>query len=140
VEYDFINCTIESKSLLLTTAFKVNSVNREHMNFTTKEELDIWDRQKHGKWSQFVLEICVPKKKLKTVKISDKESFYIHDTCILVVLKQEHDKDTVRYRYSHVIHLHQWSWTKSVRCTSYTAKHRYLHVRYIYISGSEPRA
>jgi len=46
------------------------------MNFTTNEEL----------------EICVPKKKLKTVKISDEESFSIHDTSISVVLNQRHDE------------------------------------------------
>lgn len=47
--YDFIKCTKESKSHLFKTAFKVNSVNREHMNFTTEEEMDICDRRKHGK-------------------------------------------------------------------------------------------
>jgi hypothetical protein len=40
----------------IETAFTVNSLNKEHKNFKTKE-LDIYDRQKHGKLSQFVLEI-----------------------------------------------------------------------------------
>ena len=35
----------------------------------------------------------MPKKKLKTVKISDEESFYIHDTSISVVLNQGHDEE-----------------------------------------------
>ena len=32
------------------------------------------------------------KKKKKRLKIGDKESFYIHDTSILVVLNQEHEE------------------------------------------------
>jgi hypothetical protein len=47
--FAFINCTTESKLHLFKTAFNVNSVNIEHMNFTTKEELDICDRLKYAK-------------------------------------------------------------------------------------------
>jgi len=89
--YDFIKCTKESKSHLFKTAFKVNSVNREHMNFTTEEEMDICDRRKHGKWSHLFWTFVYQRKKLKTVKISDEESFYIHDTSVSVVLNQGHD-------------------------------------------------
>lgn len=77
--FAFINCTTESK-LHFKTAFNVNSVNTEHMNFTTKEELDICDTET-CQTSQFVL-----------VKISYKDSFYIHDTSISVVLNQKHDE------------------------------------------------
>jgi hypothetical protein len=80
------------------------------MHFTTKE-MDICDRQKHGKCSQFVLDICVTKKKLKTVKIRDEESFYIHDTSIRVVLNQGQDEELRHCQiqvFTYVIHLHQW--------------------------------
>jgi len=40
-----------------------------------------------------------------------------------------YSSDTVRYRHSHVIQLHQWFRTKSVRYTSYNVKHRYLHIQ-----------
>lgn len=42
--------------------------------------------------SQFVPEIHVPKVKLKTVKTSYKESFYIYDTPKSAVLNQKHDE------------------------------------------------